>query len=122
MAILLQEADADQFARAMTTTQPLAMSAANLVELGIVCLRRGGAPLFDKMKILLREASVEVVAVMPELAWSALDAYRRFGLGIGKPACLNLGDCFAYALAKELNEPLLYKGDDFSKTDIRSAL
>jgi len=52
----------------------------------------------------------------------AREAYRDFGRGSGHPACLNFGDCFAYALAKAMNEPLLFKSDDFTRTDITSAL
>jgi len=52
----------------------------------------------------------------------AREAYRDFGRGSGHPARLNFGDCFAYALAKAMNEPLLFKGDDFTRTDITSAL
>lgn len=120
MAILLQERDADRFARAMAI--PPSISAATLVELGAVCLRRGGVALLEQMQTLVREAAIVVVPLTADVGWRAVDAYRRYGFGIGNPACLNFGDCFAYALAKELNEPLLYKGNDFSQTDIRSAL
>ena len=74
------------------------------------------------MQVLMQEASVVVVPLTTDVARTAIDGYRRYGLGIGKPACLNFGDCFSYALAKSLDQPLLYKGDDFSRTDIRSAL
>lgn len=60
--------------------------------------------------------------VTPEQAIIARQAHRDYGKSSGHPAALNLGDCFAYALAKDLNEPLLYRGDDFGHTDIRSAL
>ena len=120
MAILLQERDADRFARALAI--PPNISTATLVELGAVCLRRGGVALLGQMQALLREAGVVVVPLTADVAWKAIDTYRRYGFGIGNPACLNLGDCFSYALANELNQPLLFKGDDFTKTDIRSAL
>lgn len=68
------------------------------------------------------EAQVTIEPVTPEQAIIARQAYRDYGKGSGHPAVLNLGDCFAYALAKDLNEPLLYRGDDFGHTDIRSAL
>ena len=63
----------------------------------------------------------EVVGVTPEQAEIAVEAFRRFGRG-RHPARLNIGDCFAYALAKRRGEPLLFKGDDFAQTDIEPAL
>jgi ribonuclease VapC len=120
MAILLQEPDADRFARALTDSPSI--SAATLVELGAVCMRRGGVALLEQMQVLVHEASVVVVPLTTDVGRTAIDGYRRYGLGIGKPACLNFGDCFSYALAKALDEPLLYKGDDFARTDVRSAL
>ena len=120
IAILLQEPDADRFAQALT--EPATISAATLVELAAVCLRRGGVALLDQMQVLIQEASVVVVPLTADMAGTAIDCYRRYGRGIGRPACLNFGDCFSYALAKTLDEPLLYKGDDFARTDIRSAL
>ena len=69
---------------------------------------------------LLVEAGVELVAVTQEQADAARRAWRRFGKG-NHPAALNFGDCFAYALAKTSDEPLLFKGDDFAQTDIRRA-
>ena len=62
-----------------------------------------------------------VMEVSPRIADIAFDAYRRYGKGSGHEAALNYGDCFSYALAKYLDAPLLFKGDDFSKTDLRSA-
>jgi len=71
---------------------------------------------------LLREAQVAIEPVTETQARIARAAYRDFGKGSGHPAKLNFGDCFAYALAKVKDEALLFKGDDFSRTDIRSAL
>ena len=62
-----------------------------------------------------------VMEVSPRIADIAFDAYRRYGKGSGHEAALNYGDCFSYALAKYWAAPLLFKGDDFSKTDLRSA-
>ena len=70
----------------------------------------------------LLESRIAVTSVTPEMARVARDAYRDFGRGCGHRARLNLGDCLAYALAIERNEPLLYKGDDFGHTDVRSVL
>ena len=71
---------------------------------------------------LLREAGISVEPVTEEQARLAREAYRDFGRGSGHPAKLNFGDCFAYALAKAMDEPLLFKGEDFSRTDVASAL
>lgn len=62
-----------------------------------------------------------VMEVSPRMADIAFAAYRRFGKGTGHAAALNYGDCFSYALAKHLGAPLLFKGDDFSWTDVRAA-
>ena len=70
---------------------------------------------------LIRQAQILIEPVTETQARIAREAYRSFGKGSGHPARLNFGDCFAYALAKELGEPLLFKGDDFSKTDIAPA-
>ena len=70
----------------------------------------------------MRDEGIEIVAVTPEHARIARAAYRDFGKGSGHAARLNFGDCFAYALAVERSEPLLFKGDDFTHTDVRSAL
>ena len=69
----------------------------------------------------LRLARVAVHPIQPETAHVALEAFARYGKGRGHPARLNLGDCFIYAQAKVAGASLLYKGDDFSKTDIESA-
>jgi ribonuclease VapC len=69
-----------------------------------------------------REASLAVEAVTPEQAQIAREAYKDFGKGSGHPAQLNFGDCFAYALAKAMSEPILFKGRDFIYTDLVSAL
>jgi ribonuclease VapC len=71
---------------------------------------------------LFREAALRVEAVNAEQARIAREAYRDFGKGSGHPAQLNLGDCFAYALAKLMREPILFKGQDFKHTDLTSVL
>ena len=75
--------------------------------------------MFDR---LARDAGLKPVAFTPEMADAAVQAFRRFGKGQGHPAQLNFGDCLAYAVAKVLDAPLLYKGNDFAQTDIRPAL
>lgn len=105
----------------MATADVCRRSAASVVELGIV-LRRdptGRRRLaFDE----LRDAfSVRIEPVTEEQAHLAIDAYDRFGKGTGHAAGLNFGDCFSYALAKAVGEPLLFKGNDFARTDIEAA-
>jgi ribonuclease VapC len=97
------------------------MSAASYLETAVVCdaVSAAVAQAFDE---IMREAAIEVVPFTAGQAELARHAYRRFGRGSGHRARLNFGDCFAYALAIERNEPLLYKGDDFGHTDVRSAL
>ena len=96
----------------------LRMSAASYVETGIVLDRRGDPVLSRRLDELLDTYSVEIVPVTETQARIARNAYDDFGRGSGHPARLNFGDVFAYSLAAETGEPLLYKGDDFSRTDI----
>ena len=98
------------------------MSAGTLLELGIVLLHREGNGSLSDLFELIRIAEIEVLAVTEAHARQAIEAYNRFGKSARHPARLNYGDCLSYALARALNEPLLYKGDDFARTDIRSAL
>lgn len=96
------------------------MSAASYAESAIIIEDRYGYEGMRDFKLLITEAGVEVEPVTYEQAELAHEAYRQYGRG-NHPARLNFGDCFAFALARMTDEPLLYKGDDFSKTDIASA-
>jgi ribonuclease VapC len=69
-----------------------------------------------------QEANIATVGIDPDMYQAAIDAFRRYGKGTGHPARLNFGDCFSYAYAKQHGLPLLYKGSDFSKTDVQSAI
>jgi ribonuclease VapC len=121
LAVLLEEPDGALFlARLSGTPRPL-LSAANWLELGIVIDGRKGPQWLADLDAFLEGLDVAVVPVSLSQARIARDAYRRFGKG-NHPAGLNFGDCFAYALAKERNLPLLFKGDDFTQTDLRPAL
>lgn len=121
LAILAAEPDAQRFATALATTA-VSISAGTLMETSIVVDGRHDPVLSARLDELLREAEVMVQPVTARHATLARQAYRDFGRGSGHPAGLNFGDCFAYALAKDSGEPLLFKGDDFTHTDIRSAL
>jgi len=97
-----------------------AASAATLVEAGIVAEARSGEQGARDLDAAVARMRIEVVPLTPGHATHARRAFRRFGKG-RHPAQLNFGDCMAYALAKATGEPLLFKGDDFSKTDIEAA-
>ena len=117
MAILQREPIADRLVAALETDRTRLISAATVVESSIVLLGRygeAGEPMLDR---LLRGIGAEVVPVGEEQVVLARDAALRFGRG-RHPAALNFGDCFSYALSVARGEPLLFVGDDFSKTDV----
>jgi ribonuclease VapC len=117
IAVLLREPDASRL-MAVFNTMPLSrISAASLLEAGMVMQGRLGNEGESRLDRLLQRLGVEIVPVSREHAEIARAAFRRFGKG-RHPAALNFGDCFSYALARALGEPLLFVGDDFSQTDI----
>ena len=118
VAILRNEADAGRFAAAIADADTALVSAATVAETGIVMLGRHGRKGADQVRTLLREGRLQVESVTEEHAELAIDAYDTFGKGRGRKAKLNLGDCFSYALAKATGLPLLFKGGDFTHTDI----
>jgi ribonuclease VapC len=93
------------------------ISAASVVEAGIVVESRAGVLGGDRLDKIIVELGLEIEPVTADQARIARFAYRSFGKG-NHPAGLNFGDCFAYALAKAAGMPLLFKGDDFAKTDV----
>ena len=121
LAILLGEADATHYEDAIAAAWPRRMSAVALLEAAMVIEGRGDAAAGQALDAMLEKASVELVAVTAEQAAAARRAWRRFGKG-NHPAALNFGDCFAYALAEMTGEPLLFKGSDFSRTDVNVAM
>jgi len=121
VAILLNEPEAGQHTEAIAGATHRRMSAATYLEAAIVAESRGGTGGARSLDRLLESARIELVPVTVEQAQAAREAWRRFGRG-NHPATLNYGDCFAYALAKTTGEPLLFQGNDFSLTDIASAL
>ena len=120
VAMLEMESDARAIVAAMEKAEDRRMSVVNFVESAIVLDSRGNAALSRRLDDLIREGEVVLEAVTVEQARIAREAYRDYGKGKHR-AGLNLGDCFAYALAKDKREPLLFKGNDFSKTDVEAA-
>ena len=121
MAIVLAEPEASVFLQAMQQAESLQIAAPTVVELKISAERRRGENAVALIDELLADLLVDVVPCDEALADEAVLAWRRFGKGNHK-AALNFGDTFSYALAKLTREPLLFKGQDFSATDIPNAL
>ena len=112
------EPEASRCAWAIERATARRLSAANYLETAIVINGSRNPVASRRFDDLLKEAQVAVEPVTAEQARVAREAYRDFGKGSGHPAQLNFGDCFAYALAKTTGEPLLFKGNDFTHTDI----
>jgi ribonuclease VapC len=119
VAILQFEPEAAAFARAVENNRPVRISAANWLEAAVVVDGNRSPALSRRFDDFLREAGVEIEPVTARQAELAREAYRTFGRGSGHPAHLNFGDCFAYGLAMERDEALLFKGKDFAHTDVR---
>lgn len=117
LAVLYQEEDAEWFVTAIVTAPTRRMSAANFLEAAINIDAHGDPEASRLLDHFVRQAAIEIVPVTLEQAQIARQAYLDFGKGRHK-AALNFGDCFAYALARATGEPLLFKGNDFSNTDI----
>ena len=117
IACLLDEPERSAFVDRIEADPVRLISMVGFVETAFVILsRRGQAGLAD-LDAFINRAAIERVAVDAIQAGAAVDAFRRFGRG-RHPAALNIGDCFAYALAKTTGEPLLFKGADFARTDL----
>jgi ribonuclease VapC len=121
IAICLDEAERGPFMQAMDGAERILVSSATLVESRIVVHNKGRARLVAKLDKLLEAFDVEIVPPDAEQADIAHAAFVAYGKGQGHPAGLNFGDLFSYALAKARGVPLLYKGDDFARTDIAAA-
>ncbi|MGH3559014.1 MAG: type II toxin-antitoxin system VapC family toxin [Mycobacterium sp.] len=122
IAILNGEDDAAIYAQAIAAADARRLSAASYLECGIVLDSQRDPIISRALDDLLQEAEFVVEAVTESQARLARQAYADFGKGRGHPAGLNFGDCLSYALAIDLREPLLWKGDDFGHTGVQSAL
>ena len=121
IAILAKEHDAEPYIQASSRAARCRISAATFVELSIVLESQFPSEVAQQCDAFFRRAGIAIEPVSEEQAHLARQAFHDFGKG-RHPAGLNYGDCFSYALAKHTGEPLLFKGNDFSKTDVVSAL
>jgi ribonuclease VapC len=111
IALLLGEPESTEFVTSIAASTTRLTSASSYLETAIVMINRSGPDAPEKVDRLLADLSI-----------LAITAYRRYGRGSGHPAGLNFGDCFTYALAKLTGESVLFKGSDFSRTDLVSAV
>ncbi len=119
-AIALEEEGWQSLLVRVESEPNLRISAASYVELGIVLCRRLDETRAAAMQSVVMALGIEIVPLTVSQASLAIEAYRRFGKS-RHPAALNFGDCFSYALAKQLGEPLLFQGEDFNQTDVTIA-
>lgn len=119
IAFLLNEPDAQRVQSALSEQKRRVMSAVNFLEAQLVCTGgRFGPDMAVGFERLVQVTQLVVLPFDEHQAQLAAQAFRRYGKGQGHPAQLNMGDCAAYALAKTLNEPLLFVGNDFAQTDV----
>ena len=122
IAILYDEPEGDSYVKAIDGASVCRISAATFVEAAAVIDKHRRPIASRRFDEFLLETEILIEPVTEQQARIAREAYRDFGKGSGHAAKLNFGDCFAYALAKAMNEPLLFKGDDFKHTDVKRAL
>lgn len=121
LAILQDEPERRAFNEAIEQADSRSLSTASFVEVSLVIEARHGADGLADLDLFLAKAEIELVPVDVEQAHAGRRAFSRYGRG-RHPAGLNFGDCFSYALAEVLGEPLLFKGDDFAQTDVEPAV
>lgn len=121
LAILQEEVEAPRFIEAARTNHCVA-SAVTVYEAAVVINARRGAQGVSNLLEFIEASGIEIRLFSVDMISVAIAAYQKYGKGTGAKARLNLGDCAAYALAKSLDVPLLFKGNDFTATDLRSAM
>ncbi len=119
LAWLKKEPERERIVAALETHQVCRISAVSLLEANIVVRAREHPTMPVKLQRFLEEIGAIVIPFDEQQASLAADAFQQYGKGQGHPAQLNLGDCAVYALAKSLDEPLLFVGNDFAQTDIK---
>jgi ribonuclease VapC len=122
VAIVAGESSGPRYAETIIGAPSATISAANFLEVAIVIDNRNDPVIRARFDEVVDQLGLVIVPVTVEQVQLARQAHRDYGRGSGHRAQLNFGDCFAYALAKSTGEPLLFRGDDFSHTDLRSAL
>ncbi len=121
LAILLDEPEAARLVEAITSAERPVVPAPTFVEAAAVLLARKGPQGEIALDALMQRLKITVVAMSPEAATLARAAYAHYGKGVGSPGVLNFEDCLAYGVAQALDRPLLFKGDDFPRTDVPAA-
>jgi ribonuclease VapC len=121
VAIVLEEPDFRNYVDRISKATKRRVSAATLLETCIVVNREKGAVGLEILRRFIADTGIKVVDFTEAHAEIAFDAHLRFGKGMGHPAQLNILDCCTYALAADSGEPLLFKGSDFAKTDLKTA-
>ena len=122
IALLLGEPESTEFVTSIAASTTRLTSASSYLETAIVMINRSGPDAPEKVDRLLADLSIDIFPFTRDQAVLAIAAYGRYGRGRGHRAGLNFGDCFTYALAKLTEEPVLFKGSDFSRTDLVSAV
>jgi ribonuclease VapC len=122
IAILRDEDDANRYIDALAGAMSVRMSAGTYLETAVVVDANRDPVLSGRLDDLVAETELRIDPVTEQQVQLARRAYRDFGKGSGHPAGLNFGDCFAYALSRATGQPLLFKGDDFGRTDVQPAL
>jgi ribonuclease VapC len=115
--LMLQPDHQDSLLKALHAAAPLTMSSFSVYKASVVVLARLGREGVTELQALLRSLRIEIVDFTPEHANAAVNVYAQFGKGF-HPAKLNLGDCPVYVLARQLDATVMFKGDDFSQTDL----
>jgi ribonuclease VapC len=124
-ALALEESDQLVYAEALDRSESSVITSFVIMETGLALMKGRGLRADDAQHQIekgLKQFRVETVELTSPMILAALQAYERYGKGRGHPAKLNMGDCLSYGAARVLGVPMLYKGDDFAKTDVRSAL
>lgn len=121
VAILMSEEESPDLVRAIGAAGTRLVGAPTLVEAAAVMTARKGSAGEIALDALLRRLGIDVAEFTGDAARIARLGYARFGKGVGTPGVLNFGDCLAYGTAMALGEPLLFKGDDFARTDVTVA-
>jgi ribonuclease VapC len=122
VAILRSEPEAEVFLNILKCHSDCRMCSANYLELCMVVLKDKDRSGIRKIKMAIDELGIELVAFTPEMADLAAAAFEKYGKGRGHSAQLNFGDCIAYAVSKLEGQPLLFKEEDFRKTDVECVI